>query len=78
MYCIPRHDPQRNSSFLYKRNGNTRRTGSITLCAEPYNLTKKNSFKDSGLANERAIDLRAVEDKADPKKVALVLTTKVR
>lgn len=49
---------QRTSSFLSKRNGSTRRTGTITLTKEPFNLTGKNTFKDSGLANSRAVGIR--------------------
>lgn len=57
--CVPRVVVvQRTSSFLSKRNGNTRRTGSITLTKEPFNLTGKNTFKDSGLANSRAVGIR--------------------
>lgn len=41
-----------NSSFLVKRNG-------VQFTAEPGNLTNINSFKYSGLANPRAIDISA-------------------
>lgn len=42
-----------NSSFLVKRNG-------AQLTSEPGNLTNVNSFKYSGLANNRTIDVSAL------------------
>lgn len=49
-----------NNSFLVKR-GRTARVGSVQFSTEPFNLMKKNSFKNSGLANSKAIDLSVVE-----------------
>ena len=43
-----------NSSFLVKRNG-------AQFTSEPGNLTNVNSFKYSGLANSRAIDISAAK-----------------
>jgi hypothetical protein len=62
------------------RSGRTNRSGTITLTAEPFNLTKKNTFKDSGLANSSAmgVELKEVEDPKDKYGPKLVLTTKVR
>uniref|UniRef100_A0A7S2UUC9 Ribosomal eL28/Mak16 domain-containing protein n=1 Tax=Fibrocapsa japonica TaxID=94617 RepID=A0A7S2UUC9_9STRA len=51
-----------NSAFLTKRNGNTKRSGSITLSSEPGNLMNLNSAKYSG-ANNKAVDLSLVDDK---------------
>lgn len=55
-----------NSCFLRKG-----RKPNATFSTERGNLTGKNSFKYSGLANSKTIDLRADGD-------ALVLTTKVK
>lgn len=46
-----------NNSFLVKR-GQTKRDGSIQLSKEPGNLMNVNSFKYSGLANHKTIDLQ--------------------
>lgn len=40
-----------NSSFLVKRNG-------VQLTSEPGNVMNKNTFKYSGLCNEKTIDIR--------------------
>jgi len=53
-----------NSSFLVKRNG-------VQFTSEPGNLTQKNSFKFSGLANNKTVGLKVVAVK-DKKKVAIV------
>jgi large subunit ribosomal protein L28e len=45
-----------NNSFLVKR-GNTRRDGSVQFSKEPGNLLNVNTFKYSGIANQRTIDL---------------------
>eukprot|EP00697_Spironema_sp_BW2_P015445 gnl/Spiro4/62_TR34_c0_g1_i1.p2 gnl/Spiro4/62_TR34_c0_g1~~gnl/Spiro4/62_TR34_c0_g1_i1.p2 ORF type:complete len:201 (-),score=82.97 gnl/Spiro4/62_TR34_c0_g1_i1:102-632(-) len=45
-----------NSSFLVKRNG-------AEFTSEPGNLTNMNSFKFSGLANRKAVDLSIVKNK---------------
>ncbi|KAJ3114575.1 hypothetical protein HDU96_001945 [Phlyctochytrium bullatum] len=41
-----------NSSFLVKRSG-------VQLTREPGNLLNKNSFKFSGVANAKAVDIKA-------------------
>ena len=47
-----------NNSFLVKR-GQTKRDGSVQFSKEPGNLLGVHSFKYSGLANNKAIDLQA-------------------
>lgn len=44
---------RKNSCFLRRSNG-------VTLTAEPLNLTGKNSFRHSGLANKRPVGLSLV------------------
>lgn len=56
-----------NSSFLVKRNG-------VQLTSEPGNLTNVNSFKYSGLANNRTIDISATPDN---KGVVVAIKSKV-
>ena len=51
-----------NSAFLIKRNG-------LQLTTEPFNLTSTNSFKASGLANEKAVDLSWAKDSKDKLKI---------
>ncbi|CAN0268378.1 unnamed protein product, partial [Discosporangium mesarthrocarpum] len=46
---------KKNNCFLYKRNGQTARSGKVVLSAEPNNLLNYNSFKYSGLANSKAV-----------------------
>ena len=47
-----------NNSFLVKR-GRENRTGAIQFSKEPGNLLNVNSFKYSGIANEKVIDIAA-------------------
>ncbi|TFJ82385.1 hypothetical protein NSK_006296 [Nannochloropsis salina CCMP1776] len=49
-----------NNCFLTKR-GRTARVGGVQFSSEPFNLAKKNSFKNSGLANSKAVDLSVAE-----------------
>ena len=71
---LPLFFPQNNNCFLVKR-GRTARVGSVQFSNEPFNLMKKNSFKNSGLANSKAIDLSVVEGgKHGPK---IVMSSKV-
>merc|ERR1711924_83576 len=44
-----------NSSFLVKRNG-------VQFSREPGNLTQLNTYKSSGLCNDKAIDINLDED----------------
>ncbi len=61
-----------NNSFMVKRNGRTRRTGSIRFSKEAGNLTSLSTFKYSGLANTRTIDVvttpATTKASTDPKK----------
>ncbi|CAN0236205.1 unnamed protein product [Pylaiella littoralis] len=52
-----------NTCFLYKRNGQTKRSGKVVLTSEPNNLTNVNSYKYSGLANSKAVGIEFDEDK---------------
>ena len=45
-----------NNSFLHKR-GRTSRSGAVQFSNEPGNLMNVNSFKFSGLANSKAVDV---------------------
>ena len=47
-----------NNCFLHKR-GRTTRNGAVQFSSEPGNLMNVNTFKYSGLANSKAIDLQA-------------------
>ena len=62
-----------NNSFLVKR-GNTRRDGSVQFSSEPGNLLNVNTFKYSGIANQRTIDLSTV---AGDKRPYVVLKKRV-
>ncbi|CAM9842068.1 unnamed protein product [Scytosiphon promiscuus] len=56
-----------NTCFLYKRNGQTKRSGKVVLTSEPNNLKNVNSFKFSGLANSKAVGIDfAADDKGRP------------
>lgn len=45
-----------NNSFLVKRE-RTSRAGAVRFSSEPGNLLNAHSFKYSGLANNRAVDI---------------------
>ncbi len=45
-----------NNSFLHKV-GRTNRSGAVQFSSEPGNLMSVNSFKYSGLANSKTIDI---------------------
>jgi large subunit ribosomal protein L28e len=51
-----------NSSFLKKKNGNTKRSGSIGFSTEKGNLTSLNQHKYSGLANTKAANIACTDD----------------
>jgi large subunit ribosomal protein L28e len=53
---------KRNNSFMKKKNGQTRRSGAITFSVERGNLVSKSSYKYSGLANSKTIDISATSD----------------
>jgi large subunit ribosomal protein L28e len=48
---------KKQSSFLKKKNGNTKRSGSITFSVEKGNLKSLNMLKYSGLANTKTVDV---------------------
>ena len=54
-----------NNSFLVKK-GNTRRDGSVQFSKEPGNLLNVNTFKYSGIANQRTIDISVVAGNKRP------------
>lgn len=45
-----------NNSFLVKR-GRTSRAGSVQFSSEPGNVLSVNTYKYSGLANEKTVDV---------------------
>jgi len=53
------------NSFQRKRMGKTRRSGTVTLAAEPGNLTNQSSYKYSGF-NSKTIDI-SVKETEGPK-----------
>merc|ERR1712070_1084010 len=59
-----------NSSFIHKRRCGSNK---VLFNSEPNNLTNLNRFKDSGLANAKAISLVA-----DEKGVAMAITKSTR
>ena len=63
-----------NNCFLHKR-GRTSREGSVQFSSEPGNLMNVNTFKFSGVANNKTIDLKIAKD--DKKRSRVVLTKKV-
>lgn len=48
-----------NNSFLYKRGNVAARSHSVQFSSEPGNLLSVNSFKYSGIANTKTIDIVA-------------------
>ena len=48
---------RRNNCFLKKRNGLTKRSGSIQFSVEPGNCKSLNKFKYSAVANSKALDV---------------------
>jgi large subunit ribosomal protein L28e len=50
------------SSFLNKKNGSTKRTGSITFSSEKGNIKNLNQFKFSGLANSKVYDIECTKE----------------
>jgi large subunit ribosomal protein L28e len=51
-----------NSSFMKKKNGQTKRSGSITFSTEKGNIKSLNQFKYSGLANSKVVDIVCTAD----------------
>lgn len=52
----------RNNSFQMKTNGRTRRSGVVIFSSEKGNLVSRSSFKYSGLANTKALDISATAE----------------
>lgn len=48
---------KKNSSFMKKKNGKTKRTGTISFSVEQGNLKSLNLLKYSGLANSKVTDV---------------------
>jgi large subunit ribosomal protein L28e len=53
---------RRNSAFLKKRNGRTKRSGAIEFSSEKGNVKNLNLFKYSGTANSRVCDIVCTDD----------------
>ena len=62
-----------NSSFMKKKNGRTSRSGSIRFSVERGNLASMSTFKYSGLANAKTVDITTTPDK----RAALIIKTKM-
>mmetsp|Transcript_22925 Transcript_22925/g.35279 ORF Transcript_22925/g.35279 Transcript_22925/m.35279 type:complete len:181 (+) Transcript_22925:1-543(+) len=60
-------------AFLKKRNGSTKRTGSIQFSTEPGNLKNLNTLKYSGICKSQTIDISAVADANDRQVVQMTL-----
>lgn len=60
-----------NSSYLKKRNGSTKRSGSIAFSTEKGNVTSLNKHKYSGLANAKVASI----DCAPDNKAVLIVKT---
>ncbi|KAL7528960.1 hypothetical protein ACHAXR_002718 [Thalassiosira sp. AJA248-18] len=61
-----------NNSFMRKKNGRSSRSGSIRFSVERGNLTSRSTYKYSGLANSKTIDVTATDDN----RATLTLKTK--
>ncbi|GAX13186.1 large subunit ribosomal protein L28e [Fistulifera solaris] len=48
---------RRNNCFLKKRNGQTKRSGSVQFSVEPGNCKSLNQLKYSAIANSKALDV---------------------
>ena len=59
-----------NNSFLKKVNGRSKRSGTMRFSVEKNNLRSLSSYKQSGLANTKAVGIACAEDNT------AVLTTK--
>lgn len=53
---------KKNTSFLKKRNGHTKRSGAVQFSVEKGNVKNINQFKYSGLANSKALDITCTDD----------------
>lgn len=53
---------KKNNSFLRKKNGHTKRSGSVTFSVEKGNLASLNMLKYSGLTGSKTIDVVCSDD----------------
>lgn len=53
---------KRNTSFMKKKNGRTKRSGTISFSSEKGNLKSLNQFKYSGIANSKVCDIVCTDD----------------
>jgi len=53
---------KKNTCFLKKKNGQTKRSGKVEFSTETGNLKSLNQFKFSGLANSKVFDVVCTED----------------
>jgi len=53
---------RRNTSFMKKRNGKTKRSGVVAFSTEKGNIKSINLFKYSGLANSKTCDVTFTEN----------------
>jgi large subunit ribosomal protein L28e len=53
---------KRNTCFLKKKNGHTKRSGAIQFSTEEGNVASLNLFKYSGVANSQAVNVVATND----------------
>lgn len=53
---------KRNNSFLNKKNGKSKRSGTIEFSTEKTNLPSLNKFKYSGIANSKAFGVGCTDD----------------
>jgi large subunit ribosomal protein L28e len=53
---------RKNSSFLRKKNGHTKRSGKINFSAEPGNLKNLHLLQYSGISNAKVIDVVCTPD----------------
>ena len=51
-----------NNSFMRKKNGRTSRSGSILFCVERGNPMSRSTYKYSGIANSKTVDVTATDD----------------
>mmetsp|Transcript_14843 Transcript_14843/g.24549 ORF Transcript_14843/g.24549 Transcript_14843/m.24549 type:complete len:151 (-) Transcript_14843:895-1347(-) len=53
---------KKHTSFMNKKNGRTKRTGSVKFSVEKGNAKSLSLFKFSGLANSKAVDVACTAD----------------
>ena len=53
---------RRNTSFMMKKNGRTKRSGAIIFSTEKGNVKSLNLFKYSGIANSKTCDIVCTDD----------------